>query len=59
MHAKIIGGDLTHKLMKQAHLNSNDKAKSTPWSTAMTETVDMIYNGGKQDDMTCVVLFVH
>lgn len=59
VHAKIVGGDLTHKLMKQAHLNSNDKAKCTPWSTAMTETVDMVYNGGKQDDITCIVLFVH
>ena len=59
VHSKIVKGDLTHIIIKQAYLNSIDRKKETPWSQAMTQTVDMVYNGGKQDDITCVVVFIH
>ena len=59
VHKNIVSGDLTHKIIKQAYLNSIDRKKETPWSQAMTQTVDMVYNGGKQDDITCVVVFIH
>lgn len=59
VHRQIVGGGLTLKLMKEAYLNSIDRKKSTPWSVAMTDTVDMVYNGGKPDDITCVVCFIH
>ncbi len=59
VHRQIVGGGLTHKIMKEAYLSSIDRKKSTPWSVAMTDTVDMVYDGGKPDDITCVVVFIH
>eukprot|EP00485_Elphidium_margaritaceum_P015751 CAMPEP_0202733606 /NCGR_PEP_ID=MMETSP1385-20130828/188255_1 /ASSEMBLY_ACC=CAM_ASM_000861 /TAXON_ID=933848 /ORGANISM="Elphidium margaritaceum" /LENGTH=302 /DNA_ID=CAMNT_0049399943 /DNA_START=757 /DNA_END=1665 /DNA_ORIENTATION=- len=59
VHAQIVNGDLNHKIMKQAYQNSLDRQKTTPWSEQMTQTVDMVYNGGKPDDITCVVVFIH
>ena len=59
VHRHIVSGGLTHKIMKEAYLSSIDRKKSTPWSVAMTDTVDMVYNGGKPDDITCIVCFIH
>jgi len=59
VHRHIVGGGLTHKLVKEAYLCSIDRKKATPWSEAMTNSVDMVYSGGKPDDITCVVVFVH
>ena len=59
VHRQIVGGGLTHKIMKEAYLSSIDRKKSTPWSVSMTDTVDMVYDGGKPDDITCVVVFIH
>merc|ERR1712154_149668 len=38
VHNKIVNGDLTHRIIKQAYLNSIDTEKTTPWSQAMTQT---------------------
>ena len=59
VHHKVVNGDITHRIIKQAYMNSIDKKKQTPWSRAMTETVDMVYDGGKTDDITCAFVFIH
>eukprot|EP01025_Chloroclados_australasicus_P050108 TRINITY_DN5728_c0_g1_i1.p1 TRINITY_DN5728_c0_g1~~TRINITY_DN5728_c0_g1_i1.p1 ORF type:complete len:542 (-),score=48.91 TRINITY_DN5728_c0_g1_i1:1643-3139(-) len=38
-----------------AYHNSIDKSKVTPYSLAATEWFNMVYNGGKKDDITVVV----
>merc|ERR1712228_242421 len=59
VHSKVANGDITHRIMKEAYLNSIDKKKQTPWSQTMTETVEMVYDGGKTDDITCALVFIH
>jgi protein phosphatase PTC7 len=35
-----------------------DKRRTTPYSLAATEFFDMVYSGGKKDDITAVVVSV-
>ena len=59
MHRYMLDGKITHRLMRQAYENSQDKNGVTPWSLYMTDTVEMIYSGGKHDDITCAVIYIH
>ncbi|ETO25911.1 hypothetical protein RFI_11226, partial [Reticulomyxa filosa] len=52
-------GKLTNHIMYQALNNSFDKNKTTPWSNSMTQEVEMVFSGGKPDDITCIVVFIH
>ena len=45
-------------LAKAAYDNSVDKKKVTPYSVSATEAFDMVYSGGKPDDITVVVAFM-
>lgn len=47
---------LAHMLAGKAFKNSMDKNTLTPYSAAASEVFNMVYNGGKMDDITCVVL---
>lgn len=42
-------------LARAAFYNSLDKKRVTPYSLGATEAFDMVFNGGKQDDITVVV----
>ena len=42
-------------LVSAAYTASMDKRRTTPYSLAATEWFDMVYSGGKKDDITCVV----
>lgn len=46
---------LVHRLLHLAYENSVDKSKGTPYSWAATEAFDMVYNGGKPDDISVLV----
>lgn len=60
IHTSIArNGHLTQSLIKEALVQSRDQKIATPWSEMMTEEMDMIYNGGKPDDMTCIVCYIH
>lgn len=59
VHSNIINGNLTFRLLKEAYQTSLDPKKTTPYSTYMTETLDMIYEGGKRDDMSCIIVYIH
>lgn len=43
---------LVHKLMQLAYENSLDRKKKTPFAWAATEAFDMVYCGGKPDDIS-------
>jgi hypothetical protein len=38
--------------------NSVDKHRATPYSRAATEAFDMVYSGGKPDDITVLVAVI-
>ena len=59
IHKYILDGNITNRLIKSAYQNSQDKSGVTPWSLYMTDTVDMVYSGGKHDDITCSVVYIH
>ena len=46
---------IAQHLVTLAYNNSMDKDQDTPYSLAATEAFDMIYSGGKPDDITVVV----
>jgi protein phosphatase PTC7 len=46
---------VAQSLARAAFYNSLDKKKVTPYSLGATEAFDMVFNGGKQDDITVVV----
>lgn len=49
---------LAQLLAKMAFETSLDRKKSTPYSKAATEAFDMVYTGGKPDDITVLVAFL-
>lgn len=46
---------IAQHLVTIAYNNSMDRDAETPYSMAATEAFDMIYTGGKPDDITVVV----
>jgi protein phosphatase PTC7 len=42
-------------LLSKAYEVSMDKSRTTPYSLAATEHFDMVYSGGKKDDISVVV----
>lgn len=47
--------ELARCLLHNAYHNSLDRTKVTPYSMAATEVFDMVYSGGKKDDISVVV----
>lgn len=47
---------IAQKLAKLAFEHALDKHAATPYSQGASEAFDMIYSGGKQDDITAVVV---
>ena len=45
-------------VVSAAYAASMDKRRTTPYSLAATENFDMVYSGGKKDDITAVVVNV-
>ena len=45
-------------IVSAAYAASMDKRRTTPYSLAATENFDMVYSGGKKDDITAVVVNV-
>mmetsp|Transcript_72931 Transcript_72931/g.89454 ORF Transcript_72931/g.89454 Transcript_72931/m.89454 type:complete len:325 (-) Transcript_72931:81-1055(-) len=60
-HNYIRSGDLAHQLIKNAYQNSIETKKTiiTPWSQYMTDVMEMVYSGGKEDDITCITVYIH
>ena len=46
---------MTHELARRAFEASVDRHSLTPYSRDATEYFDMVYSGGKKDDITVVV----
>lgn len=46
---------IAHRLATVAFENSLNKTVSTPYSVGASEYFDMIYHGGKKDDLTVLV----
>lgn len=49
---------IAQALGKMAYEASIDKARTTPYSEAASEAFDMVYSGGKPDDITVLVAIV-
>jgi protein phosphatase PTC7 len=49
---------IAQRLTAIAFNNSMDKSKETPYAAAATEAFDMVYSGGKQDDITVLVAYL-
>lgn len=49
---------LVRDLASTAYARSQDRNAFTPYSYAASEWFDMVYNGGKKDDITVVAAFV-
>ena len=49
---------LVRDLASTAYARSQDRVAFTPYSYAASEWFDMVYNGGKKDDITVVAAFV-
>jgi protein phosphatase PTC7 len=43
------------ELTQKAFEHANDRSRTTPYSLAATEHFDMVYSGGKKDDITVLV----
>jgi hypothetical protein len=56
--ALISPSSLAHRLARLAFEASVDRSRSTPYSRAATEAFDMVYSGGKPDDITVVVAVI-
>lgn len=56
--AGVKPGPMAQQLAKIAFDNSLDKKRTTPYSRAATEAFDMVYSGGKPDDITVLVAVV-
>lgn len=55
---RVRPGAMAQQLAKLAFDHSLDKKRSTPYSRAATEAFDMVYSGGKPDDITVLVAVV-
>ena len=53
-----IVADMAQGLAKIAYNNSISREAPTPYAKAATEHFDMVYSGGKKDDITVVVAIV-
>ena len=51
-------GAMVRELVEVAYSNSMDKNAFTPYSFGASEWFDMVYNGGKPDDITVVAMFL-
>jgi len=51
-------GEVANRLANEAFGASLDKKRVTPFALSATSELNMVYNGGKQDDITVVVAFV-
>ena len=49
---------LANELGKRAFQNSMDKWIETPYSKAATDAFDMVYSGGKKDDITVICAII-
>lgn len=49
---------VTQALAKLAYDNSLDTKKMTPYSKSATEAFDMVYEGGKPDDISVLVAYM-
>ena len=49
---------IAQRLCAVAFNNSIDKDAITPYCVAATEAFDMVYNGGKKDDITVLVAHI-
>ena len=49
---------LVRELASTAYTRSQDRAAFTPYSYAASEWFDMVYNGGKKDDISVVAAFI-
>ena len=56
---KTPANTVAFRLSKLAFDNSMDKERSTPYSRAATEAFDMVYSGGKPDDITVLVASIN
>jgi protein phosphatase PTC7 len=56
-HARVPNA-AAREIVTAAYAASMDKRRSTPYSLAATEFFDMVYSGGKKDDITVVVASV-
>lgn len=43
------------EIIQKAFEHANDRTRMTPYSLAATEHFDMVYSGGKKDDITVLV----
>jgi protein phosphatase PTC7 len=50
--------DAARAVVSAAYQAAMDKRRTTPYSLAATENFDMVYSGGKKDDITAVVVNV-
>eukprot|EP00877_Chromochloris_zofingiensis_P001395 jgi/Chrzof1/11256/Cz05g29190.t1 len=55
---KASPSQMVQRLAKLAFDSSMDKKKSTPYSKAATEAFDMVFSGGKPDDITVLVAYI-
>jgi len=55
---KVSKGKLANILASEAFYNSVDKNLMTPYSLGASEAFNMVYSGGKMDDICCVVAIV-
>lgn len=46
---------MVHRLTKLAFEASMDKSRTTPYSKGASDAFDMVYSGGKPDDITVLV----
>jgi protein phosphatase PTC7 len=49
---------MARELASMAHAESRNRSAFTPYSYAASEWFDMVYNGGKPDDITIVAAFI-
>ncbi len=49
---------MVQHLAKLAYDSSRDRRKVTPYSEAASEAFNMVYSGGKPDDITVLVAFL-
>ena len=53
--AELGASGLAHRLLNAAFAASVDRAGQTPYSLGASEAFDMVYSGGKMDDISVVV----
>jgi protein phosphatase PTC7 len=53
-----VAGDIASSLADKSFWKSVDKSAETPFSTAASEAFDVVYRGGKKDDITIICSLV-